>query len=222
MVFMKQKTSFTSSLSDQLAYIIKDKIINGELKPGEKVKVRDLAEEFQTSTTPVRDALNKVVSDGMATVSPRVGYFVKSFSDKDVDDIFFVRITLECAILESIFSKLTIDEIESWKEIDRKFANKDLSPEEMHEFSHEGSIHLLLCRKCDNQYLKDVYISFFEKVLLISSVVAHEYSHFTDHSDILDALATKDLERAKQALINHLESARLSIHEHLKKAKEKT
>lgn len=218
---MKVDFPLNSSLSNRLAEIIKEKIFNGELKPGAKVRVKDFAKEFQTSTTPVRDALNRLVSEGIMTLNPRVGYYVKSFSPKEVDDIFFVRTTLEVAILESIFDEITEEDLIVWRQLDERYANKDLSEEEMYEFSHEGSIHLQLCNKCTNQYLKDVYVSFFERVLLISSLVAHEYDHYTDHSDILDAIETGNLSVAKKAMELHLEGARASVHNQIKMNKGK-
>ena len=49
--------------------------------------------------------------------------------------------------------------------------------------------------------------------------MAQEYPHYTDHSDILNAIETGDVQTAKQALVEHLEAARLSVHEQLKQKK---
>lgn len=212
---MANEDIFNSNLSERLVDIIKERILNNEFKPGERINVKELSQEFHTSTTPIRDALNKVASQGMVMINPRVGYFVKTFDKKEVDDIFFMRIKLELAILESVFDSITSKELSRWKEINTTYANKNLSKEEMHRFNTKDSIHLLLCNKCSNTYLKDVYITFFEKVLLISSVIAHDYYHYSDHSDILEAIESGSMEHAKDVLIQHLEDARKSIHEHL-------
>lgn len=206
---------FNIKLSDRLVEVIKSRIINNEISPGDKISIKSLTDEFKTSTTPIRDALNTLSSQGMVTISPRVGYFVKSFSKKEVDDIFYVRSKLESAILESVFSDISKEDLRLWKSIDKKYSKKTLSKEEINKFSFEESIHLLLCNKCKNNYLRDVYINFFEKVLLISSVIAHRYPSYTDHSDILSAISTGDLETAKKALSQHLDLARRSIHENL-------
>lgn len=206
---------FNIKLSDRLVDVIKSRIINNELSPGDKISIKNLTYEFQTSTTPIRDALNTLASQGMITISPRVGYFVKSFSKKEVDDIFYVRAKLESAILESVFSDISEGDLKLWMSIDEKYSKEKLSKEEIDKFSLEESIHLLLCKKCKNDYLTDVYINFFEKVLLISSVIAHRYPSYTDHSDILSAISTGNLETAKKALSQHLDLARRSIHENL-------
>lgn len=206
---------FNTTLSDRVAEIVKDRIINNEIQPGERISIKAFSDEFRTSSTPIRDALNKLAARGMVEVSPRVGYYVKTFTDKEVDDIFFVRTKLELAILEAVFETITPEEMGNWRAIDRKYANRDLTREEMRAFSRKDSFHLLLCGKCENTYLREVYMTFFEKVLLISSVIAHDYSHYADHSDILDAIETGNLSTAKEALVTHLELARRSVHEHL-------
>jgi DNA-binding GntR family transcriptional regulator len=121
------------------------------------------------------------------------------------------------AILESVFDTITKDDLAKWQAIDDRYSNRTLTREEMDKFSGEESIHLLLCQKCDNPYLRDVYIRFFEKVLLICSVIAHSYCGYADHSDILKAIGTGNMETSKEALKQHLELARLSIHDHLNK-----
>jgi len=83
------------SLVDQLYKKIRDKIITWEVSPNEILVEMRLAEEYQVSKTPVREALVLLSHDGLVEVLPRVGYRVTSISIQDIHEIFDLRFLLE-------------------------------------------------------------------------------------------------------------------------------
>jgi len=83
------------SLADQLYRKIRDKIITWEVPPNEILVEMRLAEEYQVSKTPAREALILLSYDGLVEVLPRVGYRVTSISIQDIHEIFDLRVLLE-------------------------------------------------------------------------------------------------------------------------------
>jgi len=83
------------SLVDRLYKEIRDKIITWGVSPNEILVETRLAEEYQVSKTPVREALALLSQDGLVEVLPRVGYRVTSISIQDIHEIFDLRVLLE-------------------------------------------------------------------------------------------------------------------------------
>jgi DNA-binding GntR family transcriptional regulator len=83
------------SLSHQIYRGIRGKIISGYLPQGSRLRERELAEEFQVSRVPLREAFPQLEADGFIQSSPRRGVRVTSLTLKDVDDLFEARQGIE-------------------------------------------------------------------------------------------------------------------------------
>ncbi|TET29393.1 MAG: GntR family transcriptional regulator [Anaerolineales bacterium] len=83
---------------------IRDLILSRQLEPGERLAQSQLAERFGVSRTPVREALQKLASEGLVTFSPYKGAFVAKFSSSELMDLYSIRIALEgyCASLAAL------------------------------------------------------------------------------------------------------------------------
>ncbi len=73
---------------------IREAIINGTLKPRERLMEIQLAEELGVSRTPIREALRKLELEGFIVMVPRKGAYVADISFKDITDVFEVRAAL--------------------------------------------------------------------------------------------------------------------------------
>jgi DNA-binding GntR family transcriptional regulator len=80
-----------NSLGKQIYEILKDQIIKGVLKPGERLVVSDLAAHLGVSVTPLRDALRRLSGDGWVEIVPRRGTFVSECTRETVREVFRAR-----------------------------------------------------------------------------------------------------------------------------------
>ena len=87
---------FNRTMIDKIYTEIKNRIIRLEFKFNQKVNIQKISQEFGVSQTPIRDALNSLVKDGLVYVKPRVGYFVFKLTKKDLSEIYEVRKMIEC------------------------------------------------------------------------------------------------------------------------------
>ena len=83
------------SLRDQVVDQIRTAIIQGQLKPGDHIVKQDLTDLLGVSRTPVREALLLLEQEGLVTSIPNRGFFVRVFTEQDVEHIFSMRTTLE-------------------------------------------------------------------------------------------------------------------------------
>ena len=74
---------------------LRKEIICGNFRPGYPLRLRDLADQYQVSTMPVREALRQLESDGLVTIIPRRGAIVTKLSADELEEIYDIRTTLE-------------------------------------------------------------------------------------------------------------------------------
>ncbi|MCK4379106.1 MAG: GntR family transcriptional regulator, partial [Deltaproteobacteria bacterium] len=78
-------------LPDKIADFIRETIIVGKLKPGEKISEAKLAEELRISRTPIREAIRMLESEGFVSIIPRRGTVVSDFSFDDLYEYFQIK-----------------------------------------------------------------------------------------------------------------------------------
>ena len=115
------KEELNKSLVDRLEEIISEKILGAELKLAQKINVVELKTEFGTSVTPIRDALNRLTQRGLVTISPRVGYYVKNLTIKDIEDVYNLRGILEIGALEKAINNIKKEELNSHTKMTLKY-----------------------------------------------------------------------------------------------------
>lgn len=98
---MEKKISFdVHTLEERVYEYLRDEIVNLEMKPGDYINIRIIADKIGVSVTPVRYALLRLHNEGLVDTIPRIGFFVAEISEKQVRDLFAIRKSLELLALE--------------------------------------------------------------------------------------------------------------------------
>lgn len=92
------------SLPQKIAEEIAEQIIIGELKPGEKIVEKLIADQYSTSRAPVREALYLLSMEGLVSRIPRKGTVVKGYSVDEINDLIQIRVMLEKLALNKVNS----------------------------------------------------------------------------------------------------------------------
>ena len=97
----------SENLFGNIAYQkIKAAILNEMYEPNQILNERKLAEEFQISRTPVREALKILEGEGWVKIIPWKGAIVNQITQKEIDEIFQIRLIIEPAIIELLQNKI--------------------------------------------------------------------------------------------------------------------
>ncbi len=143
-------------LPDRIVDFIREKIITGSLKSGEKVSEGKLSEELKISRTPIREAIRLLECEGFIEIIPRKGAIVKSFSKEDIINTFEVKAVIEAFGVSKAAKRLTdkdIAKLESYMENENKYLQKN----EIQKFFKEfDKFNLTLIKNCTNRYLIDI------------------------------------------------------------------
>jgi DNA-binding GntR family transcriptional regulator len=83
------------SLSVKIYEVLRERIIEGQIAPGERIRERELAEEFSVSRIPIREAMPRLEAEGFVKTVPRRGAVVTEMTLSDVEELFVVRSSLE-------------------------------------------------------------------------------------------------------------------------------
>ena len=104
---------------------IRADIITGKKKPGERLSIDVLKNEFGTSVTPVRDALQMLNQEDLVTIKPRSGYYVTLVSLKELNDMLELRQILELAAVERAAEKITHEQIAVLENVHAGYTNEE-------------------------------------------------------------------------------------------------
>jgi len=94
------RATYASMVTERL----RDSIVNGSLAPGSQLSEAELATRFGVSRGPVREALQRLIQEGLVRAEPHRGVFVPVLTDADVRDIYLAREALESAALQQIIA----------------------------------------------------------------------------------------------------------------------
>lgn len=113
---MAQQQVIRQSLKDQIKTILIDRMIEGSLAPGDRIKELQVAKEFGTSQAPVREAIRCLETLGYVDHVPHVGAMVKAFDRKEVEEAYQVREALEVHAVSLVIPglKVLVDDLQSY------------------------------------------------------------------------------------------------------------
>ena len=147
------------SISDQIYGVLKERILLGKIASGERIIESNLAEDLKTSRTPVREAFQRLVQDGLVERVPQGGVRVTVITPRMIKEVFGIRAVLEVFAIELACDQVNGETVGKLKELARQ-ARKLLSSPEANQF--EGlitlwkintSFHETIYRSTGSEYL---------------------------------------------------------------------
>ncbi len=202
------------SLTDQVYTMIKEKILSRDVELGEQLNTREIAEEQGISLMPVRDALRQLANEDLVENKPRVGFFVKKFSESEVNEILEVRKMYELYCLENYFSEIDKEQISKLK---NKFEN------EYQEYfsNYDTKLHKEIVFASHNNYLIDKYLKLINHYIMLFSYLNYKRSETSrqEHMELIDCILKNNKKKAKDILYKHLDRVEISKDVDIEEAK---
>ena len=208
---VKIRPTRAPALGDQVAAALREQIVRRHLRPGTHLVEDALAEEYDVSRGPVRDALRQLESQGLVE-SRRRGYFVVGLSEGDINDLYELRESIELVAVGRAVDHATPEQLAAGREVVREMvacadrsAAADFAAADMR-------FHALLYRMSGNRRLQDVWEA-YEPVFasLIQLTVEEDvdlHPSANDHGLLLDLIEQGDAARLQAELHVHLDGAR--------------
>lgn len=192
---------------DYALRVIRDNIINLELKPGYMISEQDLADELAISRTPVHEALQEISKTKIIEIYPQKGSLVSKIDMKLVSEARFVRATLEAAIVEMACEMATPEDIQQLEENVnlQEFYDKKQVNEKIMEL--DNSFHKMFYKitdKMQTYYMVKTMNIHYDRFRELRLKTSPSKPIIEEHKQILDAIIAKDAARARELVIQHL------------------
>jgi DNA-binding GntR family transcriptional regulator len=207
----------------QRAYrAIRDQLISGKLDGRKHLTEGFFAASLGISKSPIREALNRLESDGLIKISPRRGAFVAEFSIHDVHEIFDLREALEAlAVRNAVLDSRTLSRIKASARAASAFSRKSNMPNYICE---DTKFHSFLAQSSTNLRLRKILENIHDQMALLRSKTFELTSHTSvkQHSQILTALEKGRKDVADKLVVRHIRTVRRSLTDYLKKQESKS
>jgi DNA-binding GntR family transcriptional regulator len=115
--------SLDSTKADDIALVIEEAIVSGELAPGTVLRQEQLSEQFNVSRTPIREALRRLAALGLVSFVPNRGVRVRTISRDELHEAFMVRAELEGLATEVAAGKMTAEDLTELDAVEKRFAS---------------------------------------------------------------------------------------------------
>ena len=200
-------------LSEQVYEHLKDAIMRGDHKPGEALKPQDLAGRRGVSLAVVREALVRMVGDGLADRLPNRGFAVPAFSDRRWQEVMEARRTIEPVLLRTSVERGDIDWEARVRAAHHRLARTPpFEPDEGAYYSAAWSeahrvFHRTLLEGCRNPVLLETFDRMWTASELARRWSAHRTparDHVGEHRRLEEAALARDADAAAEALVRHL------------------
>ena len=197
-------------LRDVVFNTLRQAILRGELKPGERLMEIQLANKLGVSRTPIREALRKLELEGLVNMVPRKGAEVADITEKSLRDVLEVRKALEELSVQLACEKITEEEIEELKRVAERFKDTPDDQDVTKIAEADVAFHDVIYTATDNQKL----------ILLLNNLREQMYRYrveylkkeeaypqlIAEHEELIDNISKRNKEEATRIMCEHIDN----------------
>ena len=179
---------------------LRQRIIRGTIKPGQKLVMASLAKSLGFSETPIREAIRRLESDGYVTFTPHSGAMVTKINDRELSEIYLIRISLEALATRLAVPCIRDNDI-AWlvrRNDEMKVAVKESRYQSLARLNKEFHLRIYKTAPYPRLYkmISDLWDAFERWPSIFSFVPERAASAIEEHEQIIDALSTGDIDQA--------------------------
>ena len=195
-------------LRDVVFNTLRQAILRGELKPGERLMEIQLANKLGVSRTPIREAIRKLELEGLVLMIPRKGAEVAEITEKNMLDVLEVRRALEELAVKLACERITEEEIQELKDAADAF-QKILSEKDITKIAEaDEAFHDVIFKSTGNDRLIQLLNSLREQMYRYRlEYLKREEDHpqlLEEHQQIIDRITRKDQSEAAELIDRHI------------------
>jgi len=196
----------SQTVSDKVYRWIKNAIISGDIKPGERIIQENLTKHLNVSRTPVRDALQRLSAEKLVILTPFHGAEVFALSKKSLDEIYEVRIVMEAFAASKACDLITDSELAELRSINDQISKSSASIPKCMELDRR--FHSKICLIARSDYIIEVLNAVWDKSDPYKSIFytlpGSNDRAVEEHSAMLNSLSLRDKDALDKAVHLHL------------------
>ena len=203
----KTESIQTLSVKDRIYNVVCECIITGVLKSGEKILDSELAQYFDVSRTPVREAIQMLERQKLVKVIPSRGTIVANIEIEDTEKCYRLLAEIQAFAAEEACERISEEQLQALKDCYDQFATACADGAVEQLLSGDTKFHEIIVKAADNEYVED-----FSRILQLHiSRIRYHYFHENvnpirsvgHHEKILQALVERNKAKAKEIMREH-------------------
>lgn len=204
-------------LRDVVFNTLREAILKGELKPGERLMELQLASKLGVSRTPIREAIRMLEQEGLAVTIPRKGAEVAKMTEKDMEDVLQVRDALDELAASIACEQITAEELEELRRTMREFEESTKTGDVKRIAEVDVKFHDIIYKATRNPKLENILNNLREQMYRYRVEYLKDEKNFPtlikEHSEIVDGLTQKNKEQVITAMHKHVENQANAVKE---------
>lgn len=208
MNMFKSLASPKKRLADQVYDQLLDAIHNGGIKPNDQIVQEKLAEQFDISRTPVREALLRLEQERIIEVAKRGGFKIRVISERETEEIYQARSAIESYAIRMLALDHTEELLSGLRERIRKAETIKTHTVKAY-FKANQTIHRSFVEATENRYLLEMFDNTWNRGTSFSLFATIKdvdlAKSLGDHESLVDAIATGDAEHAANKMMEHID-----------------
>ena len=207
-------------LRDVVFNTLRQAILKGELKPGERLMEIQLANKLGVSRTPVREAIRKLELEGLVLMIPRKGAEVAKISENNLRDVLEVRRSLEELAIDLACQRITEEELAQLNKAEVDFKAAIENGDAMQIAQTDENFHEIIYNSTKNQKLVQILNNLREQMyryrLEYIKDVDKRQILVVEHDYILKAIRSRHVAEAKKAIREHIDNQEITVSKNIK------
>ena len=201
----------TMQLGARVYQALLNSIVSGGLEPGAPLRPDVIARRLQVSTTPVREAMQRLQNDGLAVKLPNRGWFVREYTDQQVRELYEARAALECFGVRLACLRITDEELQ-WLRGRQTAGEAALQAGDLDAYRlYNRDLHAAIFRAARNSCLTGVMeqIRLQAEMLMAGTIriLGRPLRAVEEHRRLIEWIAARDAAGAERLMEAHIMSA---------------
>lgn len=212
---LKLNTEAYLPLRDVVFHTLREAILKGELKPGERLMELQLASKLGVSRTPIREAIRMLEQEGLAVTIPRKGAEVAKMTEKDMEDVLQVREALDELAAKIACEQITKAQLSELVATMHEFEASTKTRNLKRIAEADVKFHDIIYRSTDNPKLVNMVNNLREQMYRYRVEYLKDGRNYPtlikEHKDIVDGLRAKDKEKVTETMHRHVNNQAVAV-----------
>ena len=202
-------------LGGRVYKVLANSIVSGKLASGSPLRPDMVARQLEVSTTPVREAMHRLESDGLLVKVPYQGWYVREFTEKEIKELYEFRASLEKFGIRVACARITPNELK-WMRKHQLVGKAALKSKDMDEYRlYNRDFHQAILRIAGNSYLTSAMAQVALQSEMLSAktikISGRSLKALEEHAKLIDLMEGRRFSEAEKLIETHIMSALQAI-----------
>jgi DNA-binding GntR family transcriptional regulator len=198
-------------LRDQVLQVVRQAILDFELRPGQRLIERELTEQLNVSRATVREVVARLAAEGLVTIVPQRGAIVSVITAEESADIYEMRVSLEALAAQRFVERASDEQCRELRAAFEDLRSDHLGRRNLDQVRAKDAIYKVLFEGADSPPLTEILIILQGRVRLLRatslSAPGRSAEMVEEMQEIVEAIEARDIPRATAASARHVRNA---------------